>query len=125
LALRGGSGEVFKPLPFVSRIIFLATPHQGSYMSGGWPSRLLSSMISTPKKLVELTQRLVTDEKTGLPKAIAIRIPPSIENMEPGSPFNRKRMALCMLAEGTDSAGINRHGVENERVLHQRPSQPR
>ena len=26
----------FEPLPFVSRVVFLATPHRGSEMSGAW-----------------------------------------------------------------------------------------
>ncbi len=53
----------FKPLPFVSRVVFLATPHRGSDMSHGVIGRVGTSLISDPDNIHKLLARLVKENQ--------------------------------------------------------------
>jgi len=44
---------VIKPLPFVKEVIFLSTPHRGSYQSKAWNRNLVRRLISLPANLVQ------------------------------------------------------------------------
>jgi pimeloyl-ACP methyl ester carboxylesterase len=75
-----------KPLPFVRRIIFIATPHRGSYQAGTWIAQWVSGFASLPKGFLESFGELVT----GNAGAIALSmggLPRSINHMTPGNPF--------------------------------------
>jgi len=77
-----------EPLPFVKRVIFVATPHGGSYLAGPqFVSRLAAWMISMPKNLVGVTADVVglSDATSGYMQLQ--RIPTSIDNMSPGNGF--------------------------------------
>ena len=41
-----------EPLPFVRRLVFIATPHRGSYLSGGLARRLAQRLVSLPGAMV-------------------------------------------------------------------------
>ena len=45
-----------EPLPFVRRVIFIATPHRGSYLASGFARKWAKRMVSLPRALV-LSQR--------------------------------------------------------------------
>ena len=51
----------FEPLPFVSRVVFLATPHRGSDLTRGVVGRVGSSLISDPDSIHKLLYQLVKD----------------------------------------------------------------
>ena len=51
----------FEPLPFVKRVVFLATPHRGSDMSRGVVGRVGTSLISDPDHIHKLLYQLVKD----------------------------------------------------------------
>jgi pimeloyl-ACP methyl ester carboxylesterase len=76
-----------EPLPFVSRVIFIATPHRGSYLSGSfvrrWAARLVSlpsSMVSRGKELVNIAEGSQAGEFFGN------RVPTSLDSMSPKNP---------------------------------------
>jgi hypothetical protein len=80
----------FEPLPFVSRVVFLATPHRGSDLSRGVVGRVSSNLISDPDHIHNLLYQLVKDN----PDAFDARrfrrfrrFPSSIETLEPNSPI--------------------------------------
>ena len=76
-----------KPLPFVSEVIFLATPQQGSYLAGPQLVRRLAEyFVRLPSDLVLVGADVATlaPARTGLPVR---RLPTSIDNMSPGHPF--------------------------------------
>ncbi|MGV8075345.1 MAG: esterase/lipase family protein [Syntrophobacteraceae bacterium] len=76
-----------KPLPFVKRVIFMATPHRGSYVSGGWIGKLAGKLISLPRTVLSP----LTEVVTGLSGQSSIpdlkNIPKSTDNMAPDSRF--------------------------------------
>ncbi len=77
----------FKPLPFVSRVVFLATPHRGSAMSRGVIGRVGTSLISDPDNIHKLLYRLAKDNDGAFDTRRFRRFPTSIETLETNSPI--------------------------------------
>lgn len=76
-----------EPLPFVDRVIFIATPHRGSYLTGpGIVRRLAQRLISFPANLARMSADLLAVESIRRSSSLQ-RIPTSIDNMWPGNPF--------------------------------------
>jgi hypothetical protein len=74
-----------EPLPFVRRVIFLATPHQGSYLAGPQlVRRLAQRLVRLPSDVVRVGADLATLSPTG---PLASGVGTSIDNMSPGNRF--------------------------------------
>ncbi|NNL65743.1 MAG: hypothetical protein HKP30_05835, partial [Myxococcales bacterium] len=93
----------FDPLPFVSRVIFVSTPHRGSYLAGNWLGRLAARLVRAPATLVDVSLELARlgadlarasidviqgEEDTQLQRSLA-RVPSSVDDMDPTQPFIR------------------------------------
>lgn len=95
----------FTPVPNVKRVIFLATPHGGSFVAGGWIGRLTSKFISLPFTMVNTVKEVLTLN----PELRAVRslkeIPRSTDNMDPRSPFIAKLGAMPV-ADGVTTHSI-------------------
>ena len=93
-----------KPLPFVTRLIFVSTPHRGSYLAGPeLVRRLAAKLISMPRDLVTVS----TDLLRG-PAARAMkmqRIPTALDNMSPRHPFI-KSLSSMPIAPGVAAHSI-------------------
>lgn len=77
-----------EPLPFVKRVIFIATPHRGSYLAGPQiVRRLAERLITLPGDIVEMSAEVVRVNDAGDKYLGLQRIPTSIDNMSPGNPF--------------------------------------
>ena len=59
---------VFSPLPFVKRVVFISTPHRGSYRASGWVRRLVQKIITLPVDVLKTTASMLqTGLKMGIP----------------------------------------------------------
>jgi len=77
-----------KPLPFVRRVVFLATPHRGSYLAGPQlVQRLAQRLVTLPSDVVRVGADLATLGPTGT--LATGRVATSIDNMSPGHRFIR------------------------------------
>jgi pimeloyl-ACP methyl ester carboxylesterase len=89
----------FTPLPFVKQVVFIATPHRGSFVAGGWIGSLTGKLISLPAKLLNPMQELIIKN----PQASAFRsmkdLPRSTDNMDPKNKFI-KALAAMPVAPG-------------------------
>jgi len=95
----------YEPLPFVRRVVFLATPHRGSYVAGGWIGRLTSRLISLPATIASpLTNVLITSPQMVARHAMK-DLPRSTDNMTPGHPFIQA-FASIPLAPGVAAHSI-------------------
>jgi len=86
-----------EPLPFIERVVFLATPHGGSYIAGSWVAHQVARFIQLP---VDLTQAFA-DLAIGDREAVAMQnsetlIPTSVDNMTPGNTFIQVLRSLPM-----------------------------
>ena len=77
----------FEPLPFISRVVFLATPHRGAEMSRGVVGRVGTSLISDSDHIHKLLYQLVKRNPDAFASRSFRRLPTSIETLEPNSPI--------------------------------------
>jgi hypothetical protein len=80
-------GLILKPLPFVSEVIFVATPHRGSYQALGILGNLASWLVNLPGRFAKLSVDLLTLQKQGAFLGPVTGIPTSITNMNPNNRF--------------------------------------
>ena len=80
-------GMFLEPFPAVERVIFIATPHRGSYQATGWGLNLIKRFINLPGALVSQFQLLLKQKEFA--ELGMSQIPTSVENMSPGHPFLR------------------------------------
>jgi len=98
---------VFDHLPFVKRVIFISTPHRGSFLAGDWVRNLVRRLVFLPVDIVRQT--------VILGKALAAAEVPeewrisenrtSIDSMSPKNP------SLLALAEIPLAQGIKGHSI--------------
>ena len=96
---------LIEPLPFVERVIFIATPHRGSFMAERWYARLAARMSSLPGDLVDAVGDLVIVEDDRVLMRGIEDIPSSIDNMTGDHPF------LQTLAELPIAPGVEAHSI--------------
>jgi pimeloyl-ACP methyl ester carboxylesterase len=88
----------FDWLPYVKRVVFLATPHRGSDYSRRLAGRVGSGLISEPDYYTKLIAQLVKQNPDAFPKRFR-HLPTSIETLDPDSPV---LMALLRMAQNPD-----------------------
>src|SRR5215470_1057050 len=96
---------IIKPLPFVKRVIFVATPHRGSYQALGFLGSLASWLVNMPGRLTKLSVDVLTLQKQGVFRGAATGIPTAIDNMNPNNPFV-KNLASIPVADGVVAHSI-------------------
>jgi pimeloyl-ACP methyl ester carboxylesterase len=93
----------FEPLPFVKRVVFVATPHRGSYRVGTLVLNLVRRLVTLP---VTMTKGLQEAADAG---AFSIQTfkqtPTAVDNMRPGHPFVRS-LVSSPIADGVTAHSI-------------------
>ncbi|HVP31879.1 MAG TPA: alpha/beta hydrolase [Myxococcota bacterium] len=101
-----GAMAFVKPLPFVRTVIFLATPHRGSYLAGPQiVRRLAARLVRLPSDVVRLGVTVARLPGSGAGALATIEIPTSIDNMSPNHRFI-KALASIPVAPGVDAHSI-------------------
>jgi pimeloyl-ACP methyl ester carboxylesterase len=100
----------YEPLPFVKRLVFIATPHRGSYLTAiAWagfrPSRLITRLITLPFTLVSQGFELTQWSDQARVRRASERMPTSIDQMTPGDGFLEALLALPVVP------GIEYHSI--------------
>jgi hypothetical protein len=98
-------GLIFKPLPFVKRVIFIATPHRGSYQALGFLGSLAAWLVNLPGRLTKLSVDVLTLQRQGVFRGSAAGIPTAIDNMNPNNLFI-KNLASIPFADGVVAHSI-------------------
>ncbi len=78
--------EFFEPLPFVRRVIFLATPHRGSDVSRSVVGRVSSRLIDESDQFTQLLYKLVKDNTDAFDRRRFRKPPTSIDTLETNAP---------------------------------------
>jgi hypothetical protein len=132
-------GLILKPLPFVRRVVFIATPHRGSYQALGILGSLGSWLVNLPGRFTKLSIDFLTLQRKGLFLGPMSGIPTSIDNMNPNNRFIVGLSAIPIApgviahsivgvqgdgppAEGGDGvvkySSAHIAGVESEKIVH-------
>jgi hypothetical protein len=98
-------GLIIKPLPFVKEVIFIATPHRGSYQALGLLGDLASWLVNLPGRFAKLSVDILTLQKQGAFLGPVTGIPTSITNMNPNNRFIRA-LAAIPIADGVVAHSI-------------------
>ena len=76
----------FKPLPFVKRVVFIATPHRGSILASLGIGRLASLAVREPAEIAAIRQQAVALNPGVLRPEYANRVPTTVDLLRPSSP---------------------------------------
>jgi pimeloyl-ACP methyl ester carboxylesterase len=93
----------FKPVPTLRRVVFIATPHRGSYQATGWALDLIRRFITLPGTLVSQFEGLLKSQTFA--RLGVSQLPTSVDNMSPGHPF------LKALNDLPIDPGITAHSI--------------
>lgn len=94
-----------KPLPYVKRVVFIATPHQGSYMAGNRAAHWLAGFVKLPKELLGVGADLLTGDASAINMSPAGGFLSSVHGMTPGNSFIQALSPLPI------ASGIAAHSV--------------
>jgi len=95
----------FQGLPCVKRVVFVSTPHRGSYAAGGFVRGLARRFVSLPARLLKRTSELAgLSEKLDLPRELR-GTPTSLDSMSPNNPV------LLALARIPLAPGVKGHSI--------------
>jgi pimeloyl-ACP methyl ester carboxylesterase len=95
----------FTPLPFVTRLIYIATPHGGSYLTLRRASRWVASLVELPNGLTQLTYDAIARNRDDLLIRQLDGKSTAIDNMTPGNPFLETLRALDTVP------GVSAHSI--------------
>jgi pimeloyl-ACP methyl ester carboxylesterase len=93
------------PLPFVKRLVFIATPQRGSYFAGSRVSHWVARFITAPLDVVHSVNDLVLHNKEMLAFTSMGDISNAVQNMTPGTRFIRA------LASISTVPGVATHSI--------------
>jgi pimeloyl-ACP methyl ester carboxylesterase len=96
---------IFKPLTFVPRVVFVATPHRGSYQALGFFGGFASWLVRLPGNLTRLGVEAATLQSRGLLRGPYTGIPTAITNMNPSNRFIQE-LASMPIIEGVTAHSI-------------------
>jgi hypothetical protein len=98
-------GMFISPLPFVDTVVFIATPHRGSFRAGGFVRGVLQRLVRFPSDLLRAGTDLMLDTDAGRVARTLRRLPNSVDNMAPGSPFVQAYASLPI------ASGVEAHSI--------------
>jgi triacylglycerol esterase/lipase EstA (alpha/beta hydrolase family) len=93
-----------EPLPFVTEVIFIATPHRGSFLADSFLGTLGRKLVSLPGNLTKAGVSLVKLQPAGAVKTVTT-LPTSIDNMKSSNPF-LQTLAALPIAPGVEAHSI-------------------
>jgi hypothetical protein len=94
----------FQPVPFVDRVVFVATPQHGSFVAESWIGNLARKLVTFPARLVRVSRDLVTLQLQGALKE-GIHMPTAVDNMRASNPFMRTLSSLSI------APGVHAHSI--------------
>lgn len=92
----------FKPLPYVTRVVFIATPHQGSFRVSTFVLDLVKRVVTLPVTIVKGVKELAEQNPDVLKSG---DVPTAVDNMRPGNRFV-KTLSASPIAEGVTAHSI-------------------
>jgi pimeloyl-ACP methyl ester carboxylesterase len=102
---------VFTPCPYVSKVIFIATPHKGADLASNPIGRIGASMVDLPAKLTAINLTTSDPENNG--DKLVAHFPNSIDTLQPNAPVVVAMNKLPIVANVTYYSIIGDRGENN------------
>jgi triacylglycerol esterase/lipase EstA (alpha/beta hydrolase family) len=93
-----------KPLPFVKRVIFIATPHRGSFLASSRIVKFVNKFVNLPGGLAKSAVQIAKLRESSMLGTPFI-IPTALDNMDASNPF-LKTLAATPIADGVHAHSI-------------------
>ena len=100
----------FEPTRSVSRVVYIGTPHRGSYYSKSYVGRLGSWLIRFPRMILDAQQQLVKDNPEAFRDIFKGAFPTSVDLLATDSPL------LKVMYEADAPATLKQHTIIGEGV---------
>jgi pimeloyl-ACP methyl ester carboxylesterase len=84
----------FEPLPFVTRVIFISTPHRGSFLAENWLGMIARKLVNLPSALTKASLDLTRLSESSTLLRRPWSVPTSIDNMDWSNPGLRTLESL-------------------------------
>jgi pimeloyl-ACP methyl ester carboxylesterase len=95
-----------EPLPFVSRVVFVCTPHRGSFLAAkDWVRRILTRLIRLPATVTTVTASMIT-QNPDLVVVDDVRSVNAVDNMAPSNRFVKMLVSVPVVPEVTANSII-------------------
>ena len=95
----------FEPLPSVSRVVFIATPHRGSFLATWNASKLVRNMVRLPGDITNLMGDVIEQNPDAFDHFALEEIPSSVDGMTPDNEFLNTLLDLP-IADGVSAHSI-------------------
>jgi pimeloyl-ACP methyl ester carboxylesterase len=95
----------FGPQPFVNRVVFIATPHRGSFQVTALVLTLVRWLVTPPPMVVKDLQAVARQNPEAITRQVREGMPTAVDNMRPGHPFIRALVASPI------AAGVTIHSI--------------
>jgi pimeloyl-ACP methyl ester carboxylesterase len=93
-----------EPLPYVTRVVFICTPHRGSFLASNFVVKIGNKLVSLPGGLAKAAAGLTKlQESSAL--GTPFTIPTALDNMNASNPFVKTLSALPI------AAGVHAHSI--------------
>ncbi len=97
----------FEPLPFVTEVVFISTPHRGSFLTKNWVRSLVRRFVHIPIDLVfnqaGLYKRFA--EQLKMPASMRDKVPTSVDGMSAENPLLQALVAMPL------APGVTGHSI--------------
>jgi pimeloyl-ACP methyl ester carboxylesterase len=100
----------FEPQPFVKRVVFIGTPHQGAATASRVAGRIASGLVQQPADRQQMHRSLVAANPGVFGREFQRRIPTSVDLLEPDNPL------LSAMARLNFAADVRIHSVVGMRA---------
>ena len=93
-----------EPLPFVTEVVFICTPHRGSFLAENLLGNIARRLVTFPARLTKVSVDMVKLNPAGAAQT-AMHMPTAIDNMDWSNPF-LKTLASLPIAPGVEAHSI-------------------
>ncbi|MGH9260515.1 MAG: esterase/lipase family protein, partial [Acidimicrobiales bacterium] len=96
---------LFEPLPFVNEVVFIATPHRGSYRVTALVLDLVRFVVTPAPNVVNDLRDVAQQNPEAVTRQAFGGLPTAVDNMRPGHPFIRT-LSASPIADGVAAHSI-------------------
>jgi pimeloyl-ACP methyl ester carboxylesterase len=97
--------SMVKPVPQVRRVVFISTPHRGSFLAGQWVRQLFGRLITLPLRITKDLLTLQVFMRDELKRRFGGKLPTSVDGMSVDNPM------LQILVETPLASGVAGHSI--------------